>query len=173
MGGQRVDQMWSSTDVLSWHSFLSSPSLSPSLSSAAHASPRAALPPVRFGGFFSGARGVFNPPPTQQTPPRGRRFLTDIAPPFHQPHSSCITVRDYRCHGPGRPSRYTPPCTVWTCWWMAERPQPFTEADSRSTVIAPGGRYWFNVAVSIRVIDDFGPSPGAPASPPPVLAPSH
>ena len=129
--------------------------------------------PSGSGGFSQVRAGSLIPPPTQQTPPRGRRFLTDIAPPFHHPHSSCITVRDYRCHGPGRPSRYTPPCTVWTCWWMAERPQPFTEADSRSTVIAPGGRYWFNVAVSIRVIDDFGPSPGAPASPPPVLAPSH
>ena len=51
--------------------------------------------------------------------------------------------------------------SVWTCWWMAQGPQPFfTMADPRSAVIAPGGRHWFNVAVSIRVIDHSGPSPG-------------
>lgn len=50
--------------------------------------------------------------------------------------------------------------TASTCWWMTKRPQPFTMAASRSAVITPGGRHWFNVAVSIHVMNDFGPSPG-------------
>lgn len=38
--------------------------------------------PSGSGGFSQVRAGSLIPPPTQQTPPRGRRFLTDIAPPL-------------------------------------------------------------------------------------------
>jgi len=159
-GSQRADQMWSSPDVFLWQSqrtavfFFSIIILISSRVSCCSLCHSVWLVWESYQGSVS--PGVLRIPLHIHVP---------VVPVFR------LVFHSYRCFCSGRPATQTLLARgSWSRFALAVFGVDCADLlmDDRETaasrrgrftpaVIAPGGLEWFNVAASIRVIDDFGP----------------